>query len=90
MKSSLETGAGGGAQEIVEEHTVHESEPAASSTPSEEERTVMSELFKPMALLCSVYDVEFKNLMNEHGLGVGEDLSRKLDFELADSTYNVR
>lgn len=55
---------------MKEEHVVNKSKPAASSTLNENGQTGMSKVFKEMNPWCSVYDVEFKNLMDEHELGV--------------------
>lgn len=49
----------------------------------------MSKHVKEIALLCSIYDVKFNNLLKGHRLGVREDLSRNVDFALADPPYDV-
>lgn len=54
---------------------IDQSEPAASSSLSEEERSAVSRLVKMMALLCSVHDVDFRNLVKDHILDVGEHLN---------------
>lgn len=76
-------------QEMVEEDFVDGSEPIASATLREEEKTVMIKLVKTMATLFSIYDIDYRNLKGEHGLVVGEDLSGKVDFVLSDIPYNV-
>lgn len=53
------------------------------------ERTSTSKLFKEMALLCSLYDVDFRSFVVEQKIDVENDLSRKVDFVLADYPYNV-
>lgn len=42
-----------------------------------------------MDFYCSIYDVDLRNLVKKHDLGVGKDLSRRVYFVLADSPYNV-
>lgn len=41
-----------------------------------------------MALICFIYDEDFRNLVEEHKLGVEENLTEKIDFLLDDSPYN--
>lgn len=43
-----------------------------------------------MALFCFIYDVEFRNLVEEKKHDVEVDLTRKVDIILADPPYNVR
>lgn len=43
-----------------------------------------------MALLCSVYEMEFRNLVNFHELAVRKDATVKLYFVPADPPYNVQ
>lgn len=40
----------------------------------------MSKPVKVMTLLCYIYDVDFIYLVAEHKLGVGVDLSGRMDF----------
>lgn len=63
--------ADAGAQEMKKWNILNESEPAASSTLSAERSTAMSNLTKKMVLLCSIYDMGFRNLAKVHELGVG-------------------
>lgn len=50
----------------------------------------MSKLFEAMASLCFIYNVDFRTLMNEHELCVGEHPSGYIDFLLANPPYNVQ
>lgn len=43
-----------------------------------------------MALLCSIYDVDSRNLVQEHELTVREDVSEKMNFVLAGSQNSVQ
>lgn len=67
-----------------------EIEPATSSTLSGEKRTVRGKHFKKIALLCSIHNVDFKNFAEEHELGLGENLSAKVNFALADPPYSAQ
>lgn len=49
---------------------MYESNLAASSTLSKAVRTAMSKLIKKMTLLFSIYNVDFRNLVQEHELDV--------------------
>lgn len=49
----------------------------------------MAKLVTTVAPLRSVYDVDFKILIEEHDLGVGKNLTKNVDFVLADRPYNV-
>lgn len=49
----------------------------------------MSKRGKEMTILCSVYDVDFRSLAEEYGIGVIEDLGRKINFVLAEASYHV-
>lgn len=79
-KSSLEMGACEGVHDIKEENIADESEPAASSTLTEEWKTAMSKLVRAMAILCFIYEVDFNNLMKEHEHCLGDYLSGREDF----------
>lgn len=61
MKSATGAGAGAGIHDMKEE-TVNEIEPEAPPTLSKEKRTAMNKLLKATTQLCSVYNVEFRNL----------------------------
>lgn len=62
-KSSVEKETDSGAQLIKEEDIVIESDPAASSTHSDERGTAMSKHVKAVGLLSSVYRVDFRNFV---------------------------
>lgn len=57
-----EKGPGRVAQGMKEQDIVNESEATNSSAPSEGGRTEKSKLVKPMALLCSIQDIDFRDL----------------------------
>lgn len=50
--------------DMKEEYVVDESEPAAFSTLSIKKKTAMSKHLKDMAILCFIYDEDFRNLAN--------------------------
>lgn len=79
-KYPLGTGADVGAQEIKEKDILDESEPIASLTLSGKVKTAMIKRIKLMALVCSIYDVNFRNSVETHYLDVEEDLSENVDF----------
>lgn len=41
-----------------------------------------------MAFVCFTYDVNFRDLVEEHELSVGEDMNETVRFELVDASYN--
>lgn len=45
---------------------------------------------KNMALMCSIYNVDFWKIFEKHELGIGEDLSGKVKLFLGDQLYKVR
>lgn len=55
---------------MKQEDIVHESKPAASKSQSDEKSTEMSKFVKLMALFCSIYDVNLRNVAKKHGLSV--------------------
>lgn len=71
------------------EDIVNESTPTTSLILSEKGRTLMSRLVKRRILFCSIHDVEFNYLVNEHKIGNRKILSRKFDFVPAGSPYSV-
>lgn len=87
---SLERETRTGPNKKEEEYIVDKSAPAVSSALPKKRRTVMSRLVKEMAPLCSIYDVDSTNLVEEHELGLGDGLSVKLDVVLGDPLYNIR
>lgn len=50
----------------------------------------MSKLMKGMAFVCSIYDMNFRNMAEEHGFDSGEALRGKVSLGFADSLYNER
>lgn len=90
MKSPLETGTGAGEHNMKGEDLVDKVEFAASSALSKVMKAVMSILNRNMALLCSIYDIEFTNMVEEEELEIGGNLSVKADFVLADHSYSVQ
>lgn len=52
--------------------------------------TAMSKLVESIAPLCFIHDVDFKNLMEDDELVVGEDLTENVDFAPADPPYNIQ
>lgn len=79
----LEAGTDVGVRETKKEEIVDESEPVAPSIQSDQGSTPSSKLYKAVALLCSFYDVDCRNQIVEHELGLGVDLIGKLDFVVA-------
>lgn len=71
----LDTGASTGSDDNQKEDIMDEIEFATFSTMSEEQRTRKRRLVKEIALLCFIYEMDFRNLAEEKNLGVGEDLS---------------
>lgn len=43
-----------------------------------------------MAPVCAVYDIQFRNVVEEHEPAAGEKLNGKVELDLADPPYNVR
>lgn len=68
--SPLETVDRAGGHNMEEEHIVDESESATSFTLSNIKRISMSKLVKETAFLCSVFDMNFKNVVEKHNHGV--------------------
>lgn len=75
---------------MKQEEIVNDSKPAASSTLSKEEGNAMSKLFEVMVSLRSIYDVNFRNLVEEYGHVVAKDLSEKEDLVLANPPFSER
>lgn len=73
-----------------EEDDVDGVQPAASLTFSEECKMATKMFVEGMALTCSIYDVDFKNLAEGYKLGAGENIVGKVGFLLVDPSYNVR
>lgn len=71
-------------------YIVDGSEPAESLTLSEKRRTSISKLVKAMDRLCSICKTDFRSWVEQHELGVGEEIGGEVDFILPDSSYNAR
>lgn len=89
-KFSLEVRAAAGRQERKEKGFVAESEPAASSKLFEERKPAISKLIKCIALLCFIYNLKVRSLVEEHELVLQKNLTGKIDHVLPDSAYDVR
>lgn len=50
----------------------------------------MKKLLEAMAPTCCIYDVDFRNLVEEHELGASKVINRKVDFFIVDFLYNVQ
>lgn len=87
--SPLEIRADAGPQEMTEEDVVDYSEPAPSSTLSNEGRTAMSKRLNAMAPFCPVCDVDFRNFVEEHKLIVRVNRTGKVDLVLADPPSDI-
>lgn len=77
-------------KEPKEEDIVDDVLPAATLGLSEEGKAAMATLVKWRVPVCEAYDVEFRNVVEEHELGAGEELDGKVDLVVADPPYNVR
>lgn len=64
-------------------------EPTACSALSEKGSTSMKNLLEPMAMICCIYKVEFKNLVEDE-VDDGKDTERKVDFVWSYLPYNVQ
>lgn len=83
-ESSVITAADAGTKGMKKETVVDDSGPATSSTLSDVGKTTMNNPVKVMASLYSVYDVDFRKLVEEKDLEVGENLGGKVTIALAD------
>lgn len=75
----MESRAHVGIEKMKEEDFLDANEPAVSATLSKEGKTVMRKLVKAKAPMCSIYNLEFIILMEEHELGFEENLTRIVD-----------
>lgn len=64
---------------MKDEDIVEKSVPAVSPSLSKEGKTVIRKLSKVLAPFSFISNGEFENLVEEHGLSVKEDLSRRVD-----------
>lgn len=87
---SLETDADAGVENMKEEDIVQKSDSAASSTVSETRWIELSKLVIAIAGLCFIYNLNVRNLVEEHELGIKENLAIKKKCLLADLPYNVQ
>lgn len=85
-----ESRSAGSAASTKVDYKVDEVEPAASPSLIEDGKRAMKRLAKAMASVCSIHDVDFRNLVEEHELSAGEDFAGKVGFVLADPPYDVR
>lgn len=69
---------------------MHESKPTLSSALSEEVRIAMSKFVKSLASFCSLDKVDLGDLVKKQESSVGQNLTGKLDFVLADQPYDLR
>lgn len=83
MKSLLETGPSASAHDMKEKHIVDQVEPAVHSPLSKKDKTGIWKSVREMAYVCSVSDVDFRNLEEEHKFGAGKDMTRNVDLLLA-------
>lgn len=90
VNSLPQTAADASPAKMKEEYIVDEIKLVTSATASKDKRTVMNRHIKEMASLCTIYDVSFKHLAEEHNLSVGEDQSGMVEFFLAELPYNVQ
>lgn len=88
-KALLETGSSGNDDDMEEEYVVDEVQYVASSTLFKEKKTEIPKFIKEMAPGFFIYDVDFRNLVGDHKLGAGKDLSRKIDLVLMNAFYNL-
>lgn len=85
-----ESRSAGCAANTKEEDVVEKVGPAASPTFSELCQTEMKQLVEAIASVGSIYDIDFKNLVEENELSAGENLVGKVEFVLANTPYNIR
>lgn len=50
----------------------------------------MKRLLAALAPFCCIYDINFRNLVEEHAVVAGEDINGKVDLQLMDLLYNLR
>lgn len=74
---------------MKDEDVVDEIEPTPFPTLSKVEGTAMKTFLIKLAPLCSVHEVKFLKVVEEHELGTEEDLGRMADFVHAKPLYNV-
>lgn len=86
----LETVARSGSQEMKEEDSSYDGEPAASSTLSNKGRTPMSRLIEEMTSFCSFFDVNFKHMAEEQKICTNEYRTGKVEVVLAEHRYPDR
>lgn len=65
------------------EKPVDESDTATSSSLGKEVGTTMSKLVKELTSLCYIYNLDLKNLVKNHEIAAGENLSEKMNIFMA-------
>lgn len=74
------------AMSTEEENFVEEVSLAMSSEMSEEVLAVVK-MLEVMILVCSIYDVDFRNVADVHELDTAEDVNKNAEFVLVDPSY---
>lgn len=46
-------------------------------------------MFEAVVFICSIYNVNFRNLVEAHEPGIGKYINGKMDFVLVNPPYNV-
>lgn len=88
--SSLKTEVGAGSHYMKEEEIVDDSQHSACSILRKAGRTAISKYVKEITSLCSIFDMDFGNLPDEHCTSMREDRSGKENLVLADRLYTIR
>lgn len=63
---------------------------AASTSQAKAAKKTISVVLEAMKFVCSVYDVNFRTLVETHGDVAGDLLEEKVDFVLMDPPFNIR
>lgn len=84
-KSLLVAGSSVFAHAIKEEDVVDEMEAVAPSSLSSVGRSAPSRTVTVIAPLRFIYNYDFKNLVEDYGLSIGEDLGWKMHLVIADA-----
>lgn len=83
-----ETVSATSAVSIKEDRVMNGFELATRSALNEQVTTPIKDLFDVRASVCSMYGVEFRNLVEEHDLGVREVRNGKVDVVLVNCLYD--
>lgn len=89
MTEILEAASVANIVSMREETIVIKEGPTASSTLSKDGSPAIKRLFEAVAHICGLYEVYLRNLVRQHELSAGEDISGNVDFVLVDLSYNV-